>query len=313
MTAASNITASGLAPSPAQVGDQIESDLRQAEKMELLGRLALGLTHDFNNLLTGVLLYCDLLLAELEPDHRLRRTVEGIRSAGEQGSALTRQLLATARRQPQDSRPVVLNEIVTSCEPLLRRLIGEHIEVEFALDLAGFGAVVLADPAQVSQIVLNLALNARDAVGPQGKIRLRTQRTALPRARSAGARPAIVHETQGASALPAISLIVEDNGCGMSEETQAHIFDPFFTTKSPGEGTGMGLDTVRRIVNELGGDVEVESMPGLGTTVQVFFPIHAAASSKAGGLAGSSLFPAERSAPRPPDCPQPNRTGDPSC
>jgi len=239
---------------------RLEEQLRQAEKMELVGRLTGGVAHDFNNLLTGFLLYCDLLLSELEPDHRLRRQVEEIRKAGEQGAALTQQLLAISRKDAASPRLVALNEVVSSSENLLRRLIGEQIELIVDVDPAA--SLVFADPTQLRQILLNLVLNARDALKQGGKIHVRTRTTRFPIELDVGRRP------------PAVSLTVEDNGCGMTAETRAHLFEPFYTTKQPGEGTGMGLATVHRIVTEAGGAIEVASEAGRGTRIEVFFLQH---------------------------------------
>jgi two-component system, cell cycle sensor histidine kinase and response regulator CckA len=265
---------------------RVEESLRQAEKMEVIGRLAGGIAHDFNNLLTGILLYCDLMLSELESNHRLRHHVEEVRMAGEQCGALTQQLLAMARKQAAEPRPLAINEVVSSTENLLRRLIGEQIKLVTTLDPSA--GMVFADPAQLQQILLNVVLNARDALGqpklgrprldqpklhqsktvqlrtgrlnqmPNGTIRLSTLVTEFPR--NAG------------NPQPAVSLVVEDDGCGMNAETRARLFEPFFTTKKAGEGTGMGLATVQRIVNELGGLIEVTSEPGRGTRMEVFFP-----------------------------------------
>jgi two-component system, cell cycle sensor histidine kinase and response regulator CckA len=237
---------------------RLEQQLRQAERMEIIGRLTGGIAHDFNNLLTGFLLYCDLLLTKLEPDDPIRRHVEEIREAGEQGSALTQQLLSFARKQTPKPHAVALNQIVRSTENLLRRLIGEHIGLVTTLDPEA--SDIFADAAQVRQIILNLVLNARDALQSGGSIRVLTQSTSFPahsRERSPGR---------------AVALIVEDSGCGMSEETRAHLFEPFFTTKAPGEGTGMGLATVHRIVTEAGGKINVVSEPGRGTRIEVVFP-----------------------------------------
>ena len=249
-----------------------EEHLRQAEKMEVIGRLAGGIAHDFNNLLTGILLYCDLLSAGLEnialasgglEPGELCRHVEELRMAGEQGAALTHQLLAIARKQAAEPRPVSINEIVASTENLLRRLIGETIELVTALDSGA--ELVLADPAQLRQILLNLVLNARDAMPRGGRIRLITQAMEFPGAElPADAEPGSVRR--------AVSLAVQDNGCGMDEETRARLFEPFFTTKNPGEGTGLGLATVQRIVNEAGGKIEVESEVGRGTRIAVLLP-----------------------------------------
>jgi len=237
--------------------NRLEQQLRQAERMEIIGRLTGGIAHDFNNLLTGFLLYCDLLLSKLDPADPIRRDVEEIRQAGEQGSALTQQLLAFARKQSPKPRAVDLSQIVRSTENLLRRLIGEHIELITALDPDA--GQVFADPAQLRQIVLNLVLNARDALNPGGGIQVQTRSTNFPLRHDQFPRRAV-------------SLIVEDNGCGMSEETRAHLFEPFFTTKKPGEGTGMGLATVHRIVTEAGGQIDVATAPGQGTKIAVVFP-----------------------------------------
>jgi len=256
---------------------QEEERLREAEKMEVIGRLAGGIAHDFNNLLTGILLYCDLLSAGLESAgfesdglsntgaerSELRQHIEGVRLAGEQGAALTQQLLAIARKQAAEPRPVPINEIVASTENLLRRLLGEQIELVTALD-SGAG-LVLADPAQLRQILMNLVLNARDAMPQGGKIWLITRTAEFPSAESHGA-------VEPGSVRRAVSLTVKDNGCGMDAETRARLFEPFFTTKKPGEGTGLGLAMVQRIVGEAGGRIEVESEPGRGARIEVFFP-----------------------------------------
>ena len=226
---------------------------REAEKMEVIGRLAGGIAHDFNNLLTGVLLYCDLLSAGLEPGSRMLQHVEEIRLAGEQGAALTQQLLAIARKQVPQPRPILLNEVVASTENLLRRLIGEQIEMVTVL--APKLPAVLADQAQLRQVLLNLVLNARDAMPHGGRITVRTQPS-----RGVG------------DALPTVSLLVEDTGCGMDKETRARLFEPFFTTKASGHGTGLGMATVQRIVSESGGTIEVTSETGHGTRIEVLFP-----------------------------------------
>src|SRR5216684_1598461 len=269
---------------------RVEEHLREAEKMEVIGRLAGGIAHDFNNLLTGILLYCDLLSAGLESGElnnagvagggvasggfdrsELCQHVEEVRMAGEQGAALTHQLLAIARKQAAEPRPIRINEIVASTKNLLQRLIGEQIELLIMLD-SGAG-VVLADPAQMRQILLNLVLNARDAMPHGGKITLSTQAGEFPRVEFPSKFPSEVSGNAATeSARRAVSLVVRDNGCGMDAETRARLFEPFFTTKNPGEGTGLGLATVQRIVSEAGGMIEVESEPGRGTSIEVFFP-----------------------------------------
>ena len=273
---------------------RVEEHLREAEKMEVIGRLAGGIAHDFNNLLTGILLYCDLLSAGLESGElnnagvagggvasggfdrsELCQHVEEVRMAGEQGAALTHQLLAIARKQAAEPRPIRIDEIVASTKNLLQRLIGEQIELVIMLD-SGAG-LVLADPAQMRQILLNLVLNARDAMPHGGKITLSTRAGEFPRANFPSEFPCEMSGEASSKAAPgsarrAVSLVVKDNGCGMDAETRARLFEPFFTTKNPGQGTGLGLATVQRIVSESGGMIEVESEPGRGTRIEVFLP-----------------------------------------
>src|SRR6202171_3554492 len=259
---------------------RVEEHLREAEKMEVIGRLAGGIAHDFNNLLTGILLYCDLITAALEKGRfagvetpgsvfastelersELCQHVEEVRMAGEQGAALTHQLLAIARKQAAEPRPIRIDEIVASTKNLLQRLIGEQIELVIMLD-SGAG-LVLADPAQMRQILLNLVLNARDAMPHGGKITLSTRAGEFPRANFPSEFPCEMSGEASSKAAPrsarrAVSLVVKDNGCGLDAETRARLFEPFFTTKNPGQGTGLGLATVQRIVSESGGMIEVE-------------------------------------------------------
>lgn len=245
-----------------------DEHLREAEKMEVIGRMAGGIAHDFNNLLTGVLLYCDLLSAGLEKAHienlglecgSLCQQVQEVRMAAEQGAALTRQLLSIARKQNEEPRPVPINEIAASTENLLRRMVGENVQLITAFD-TGVG-LVLADPAQLRQILFNLVLNARDALPGGGWVRLSTHVTQLPCDTDSSAAP-----------RDAVALVVQDNGCGMDAATQRRMFEPLFTTKNPGGGTGLGLATVQRIVMEAHGTIEVESEPGRGTLIRIIFP-----------------------------------------
>jgi two-component system, cell cycle sensor histidine kinase and response regulator CckA len=261
---------------------KVEEHLRESEKMEVIGRLAGGIAHDFNNLLTGILLYCDLLSAGLENGHsgrdlagnkkgdpaELSQHVEEVRRAGEQGAAITHQLLAIARKQAAEPHPIAIHETVASTENLLRRLIGEQIELVIVpnSDLDATTGLVLADPAQLRQILLNLVLNARDAMPQGGRITLSTRPAQF-------SDPFPTDGDRKVKKRRAIALIVTDNGCGMDEETRARLFEPFFTTKKPGEGTGLGLATVQRIVSESGGRIRVESNPGSGTSVEVLFPV----------------------------------------
>jgi signal transduction histidine kinase len=267
-----------------------EAHLREAEKMEVMGRLAAGIAHDFNNLLTGILLYCDLLSAELLSDggtgnsesaagveigaskirnfgaSDLSQHVEEVRLAGEQGAALTHQLLAIARKQGEEPRPVAINEIVTSTNNLLRRLIGKQIELITVLDPEA--GRVRADPAQLRQVLLNLVLNARDAMPQGGTITLSTRVAEFPSKFASE-----LSRTTGAeSPRRAVLLVVRDNGHGMNAETRMRLFEPFFTTKNPGDGTGLGLATVQRVVGELGATISIESEVGRGTCIGILIP-----------------------------------------
>ncbi len=266
--------------------ESAEERLREAEKLEIIGRLAGGVAHDFNNLLTGVLLYCDLMRAELAREHPdtagLIRHIEEIRAAGEQGAALTQQLLAAARKQPADPRPLQLNLIVASMANLLRKLMGEPIELILTLDPSA--GAVLADESQMRQVVLNLALNARDALPRGGKIRIITRAAEFPVAIDQRND----HRRRKPSVSASVSLAVKDNGCGMDEEARRRLFEPFFTTKDPGKGTGLGLATVQRIVNEAEGVIEVKSEPGQGTCVEIFFPAMVAAETRRAASAGAN-------------------------
>jgi two-component system, cell cycle sensor histidine kinase and response regulator CckA len=240
-----------------------KAELRQAQKLEAVGRLAGGVAHDFNNLLTGVLLCCDLLMASLEPGHRARKYAEEIRSAGVQASGLVRQLLALAQPASCEPRQLSLNDIVEGMRNLLGRLIGENIELEFRLD-PNLGWVNM-DHTQAQQILLNLVLNARDAMPRGGQITVATsncQVQVLPE-RSCNS---------GAAALPCALFSVEDNGSGMDAATRARLFEAFFTTKA-GKGTGLGLATVHEIVTSNGGLIYVDSAPARGTRITVLLPI----------------------------------------
>jgi len=238
-----------------------EQQLRDAQKMEAVGRLVGGVSHDFNNLLTGIMLYCDLLLAGLDRSSRLGRHAEEIRFAAEQGAALIQQLLAIARQQVIEPRLLCLNEIVTKTQNLLNRLIGESIAFQIRPD-DNLGEVRM-DPAQVQQILFNLVLNARDAMPHGGRILVETANCEFSPPGSA---------LPADSLIPGVRLTVTDDGSGMDAETLAHLFEPFFTTKKPGRGNGLGLATVHDIVQNNGGTIEVESQMGSGTRVRVFLP-----------------------------------------
>jgi two-component system, cell cycle sensor histidine kinase and response regulator CckA len=235
-----------------------EQQLRDAHRMEAIGRLVGGVAHDFNNLLTGMVLCSELILTGLEKNSRLRHFAEEIRSAGEQGVGLIQQLLAVARQRPVETRLLYFNEAISEVHNLLTRLIGENIELvaEAASDLG----LVKMDPAQVQQIILNLVLNARDAMPDGGRIVLTTRNW----------DESIPGRLQRCDSW--IEFTVSDTGCGMDAETRRHVFEPFFTTKKPGQGNGLGLATVHRIVTHEGGNIRLESEPGKGTRVVVNLP-----------------------------------------
>ena len=242
---------------------EAEQRMRQAERLEAVGRLAGGVAHDFNNLLTGVLLYCDLLMAGLEPGDRVRKYAEEIRSAGMQATGLVRQLLAVARPTTCEPRLLSLNEIAQGMRNLLVHLIGENIELLFELD-ANLGLIKI-DPTQAQQILLNLVLNARDAMPGGGRITVETSNCKVQ----------VLTAHSGASSmdsLPCALFAVADNGSGMDAVTRAHLFEAFFTTKA-GKGTGLGLATVHDIVTSNGGLIHVQSSPERGTRVVVLLPL----------------------------------------
>jgi PAS domain S-box-containing protein len=239
----------------------LEEQFRQAQKMEAVGRLAGGVAHDFNNLLTAILGYCDLALLRIDPADPLRRDVEEIRKAGERAAGLTRQLLAFSRRQVLQPRLVDLNEVVADVQKMLARLVGEDVEIEVRSE-PGLG-LVRADPGQLQQVIVNLAVNARDAMPEGGRLTLETANVDVDEAHAAlhGVRPG-----------PHVVLSVSDTGHGLDDETREHLFEPFFTTKEPGKGTGLGLATVHGIVTQSGGHIEVLSRPGHGATFLIFLP-----------------------------------------
>jgi PAS domain S-box-containing protein len=241
---------------------RLESQLLQSQKLESVGRLAGGVAHDFNNHLTVINGYCDLVLGSLAPDDPNRESLTDVRRAGERAAALTRQLLAFARNQLLSPKPVSLNQIVSSMETMLRRLVPESIAVTATL-APGLGAA-MADTGQIEQVLMNLVVNARDAMPEGGKILIETANVDLESA--AGERDQAV----GPGAY--VTLSVADTGIGMDERTRALIFEPFFTTKEFGKGTGLGLATVYGIVKQSGGTIAVRSQPGEGSTFTVYLP-----------------------------------------
>ncbi len=240
----------------------LEQQYRQAQKLESVGRLAGGVAHDFNNLLTVINGYADLLLADVGQRDPLAASVQEIRKAGERATSLTRQLLTFSRSQPADVRPVDLNQIVADQASLLRRLVGEDVELSISC-APGLGAV-MADPTQIQQVLMNLAVNSRDAMPSGGRLTIE-----ISAADSLEAGGAIFPE---AGPGPYAILTVSDTGSGMSDDVRAQAFDPFFTTKPVGQGTGLGLSTVYGIVRQLRGWISLHSEPGSGTSFRIGFP-----------------------------------------
>ena len=240
----------------------LEERLRQSQKMEAIGRLAGGIAHDFNNLLTVILGYSQIVADDVPSGSRLGDSAAQIKSAADRAAGITRQLLAFSRKQMLSPRIINLNEIVLNLDSLLRRLIGEDIEVLTApaQDLGS----VKADPGQVEQVIMNLALNARDAMPNGGKLTLETANAALDEAYAHGHQPVEPGNY--------VMLAVSDTGQGMSSETQARIFEPFYTTKEVGKGTGLGLSMVYGIVKQSGGYIWVYSEPERGTTFKIYLP-----------------------------------------
>jgi PAS domain S-box-containing protein len=242
----------------------VEEQLRQSQKMEAIGRLAGGIAHDFNNLLTAINGYSGLMLQKISAEHPFYEHAREIAKSGHRAASLTRQLLAYSRKQRLEPRLWNPNLIVSDMEAILRRLIGEDIVL--VSELAPEVGTVRVDRGQVEQILLNLAVNARDAMPGGGQLILRTEDVAYGGPK--GPNAALIGETGG----PQVVLTVSDNGTGMTQEIQARIFEPFFTTKEVGRGTGLGLSVVYGIVQQSGGSIEVETEPGRGTTFRIYLP-----------------------------------------
>ncbi|MCP4906363.1 MAG: PAS domain S-box protein [bacterium] len=260
-----------------------ELKLRQAQKMEAVGRLTGGIAHDFNNLLTAIIGYSDLVLDEIPDDHIARRDAEEILRAAERAGSLTRQLLAFSRRQVRQPTSVDLNLLVANIDRMMRRLIGENIELVTVQD--GELRPIMADPGQIEQVIVNLVVNARDAMPKGGRLEIETanDHSDLERRTDSGILPAGDY----------VLLCVSDNGTGMNEEVRAQIFEPFFTTKATHQGTGLGLASVYEIVRQGEGQINVETSPNAGTRFTIYFPATQARAQIAGsaedtGSAGGS-------------------------
>jgi two-component system, cell cycle sensor histidine kinase and response regulator CckA len=244
---------------------KLEEQLRQTQKMESIGRLAGGVAHDFNNLLTVIDGYCELIQAQMSDEDSFFQDVKQIRLASDRAAALTRQLLAFSRKQILEPTVLDLNHLVSNLRTLLARLIGEDITLTTILQPELLP--VVADTSQVEQVIMNLAVNARDAMPTGGTLTIETRNILL-------GDPA-ANTRLGSHSDRCVLLAVSDTGCGMDESTQARIFEPFFTTKDAGKGTGLGLSTVYGIVKQSGGDITVSSIPGQGATFNIYLPASA--------------------------------------
>jgi two-component system cell cycle sensor histidine kinase/response regulator CckA len=241
---------------------QSEEQLRQAQKLEAVGRLAAGVAHDFNNILTVITGHSELLLRQLDAGDPCRRNAQQIEKAAYMAAAVTRQLLTFSRKQVVDPRVVELNDVILKVDGMLRRLIGE--DVEFCTELDPAAGHIRADPSQIEQVIVNLAVNARDAMPKGGKLTIKTVKTALDANQA--------KRLNDLSAGEYVLLAVTDTGTGMSEQVKAHLFEPFFTTKPPGKGTGLGLATCFGIVKQNAGCIRAQSELGKGTTFSIYFP-----------------------------------------
>ena len=242
---------------------ELEQQLRQSQKMDAVGRLAGGIAHDLNNLLTVITGRSHILLGSVAADDPLSAHVEQIRKTAERATVLVRQLLAFSRKQVLKPKVLDLNLIVAGMQKMLRPLIGEHIEV-VAAPAPRLGAV-RADPGQIEQVILNLAVNARDAMPQGGRLALETANVDID--------AAFVRQNRGARPGPFVMLAVSDTGVGMDAETQRHLFEPFFTTKGVGQGTGLGLATVYGIVKQSDGYIRVDTEPGRGARFEIYLPL----------------------------------------
>jgi two-component system, cell cycle sensor histidine kinase and response regulator CckA len=242
----------------------LEAQLRQAQKMEAIGSLVGSITHDFNNILAVVNGYAHLILQQLGEEDPLRKKITAIAIAGEKGASLTQQLLAFTRRQALEPKIVDLNKVILGIEPLLRQLVGEHVDL--VIDLDPKLGCVKADESQLEQVVMNLVVNGCDAMTEGGALTVQTRFTTVDEGHTSTRSPIAARDGSY------VALSVTDTGTGMDAETQDQIFEPFFTTKGVGQGTGLGLATVYGIVTQSGGHIEVASRVGFGTVFHVLLP-----------------------------------------
>ena len=252
---------------------KLERQFHQAQKMEAMGKLAAGVAHDFNNLLTVISGYCQLGLTRLQPEHAVRRDLDEIARAGERAANLTRQLLAFSRQQVLDPRVLDLNSVIAEVESMLRRVIGADVELVFTPN-ENLGSI-RADAGQLEQVLMNLIVNARDAMPTGGRIVIETANVEVAESPVGIGELAPDRRALPTAAMPIgpyVALTVTDTGIGMDAETASRIFEPFFTTKEVGRGTGLGLSTVHGIVTQSGGHISVSSQLGRGASFHVFFP-----------------------------------------
>ncbi|MEK7725437.1 MAG: ATP-binding protein, partial [Acidobacteriota bacterium] len=247
---------------PAQAYIESEEQLRQSQKVEAVGRLAGGIAHDFNNFLAVIMLHIDMLNLQLPAESSLRYRVSEIKTVTENAAGMVKQLLAFGRKQTLQPHPIVLNQVVKQFMEVLRPLVGEDVDIQ--LDLHPDLGVCFVDPNQVNQVLMNLAVNARDAMPKGGKLRIRTENIQLNKGDIRKRKP----QPTGSY----IQLTVTDTGMGMDQQTQKRIFEPFFTTKEAGKGTGLGLATVYGIIKQSNGFIWVESEQNHGTIFKVQFP-----------------------------------------
>jgi two-component system, cell cycle sensor histidine kinase and response regulator CckA len=241
----------------------LEREFAQAQKMEAVGRLAGGVAHDFNNLLTAIIGYSDILAETLRTNADLMESLEEVRKAGHRASQLTGQLLAFSRKSEPSATTIDLNALVTDLEKMLRRVIGEDVALDVITDPSL--APITADGGQLEQMIVNLVVNARDAMPDGGRLRIATANAVID--------DAFAQKHPGVVPGEYVAVTVQDSGCGMPPDVVARVFEPFFTTKPEGQGTGLGLSTVAGIVKRIGGSITIDSTPGCGTTFAIYLPV----------------------------------------